>query len=413
MSTADSTAKPKPSNPSRPSKSKKKTKGPTWGTLWLRTLERSTAISDENLDRGRAYALHDWQLEVDIDAGKATALARSGPRIRNTASISTAVLAPEQWDRFVNLIAESSARTAALIDHELDPGVLDEAKAAGIKLLPTARSLQAGCTCRNWGELCKHSAAILYLLADVFDEAPFDLLLWRGMSYENLLERVQAVRSATNGSASPSEPTADQSESNSAQDDGSTPPASTDQARPAPAATVAALDAWNRPAVDLPQPLATPAEPATIPPYPSNAPPNAPFTGAGLHSLVTDAVVRAHDLLSGTAGSMLDLPIEADLGRRAALLENGKFWPQLLLHSGRSSRELSTKANAWRLAGAAGVEITQSSRDVLEINKFVQFRKNDAGEWFRFEKTSGRWQLHSGPAADPSDLSADDDPTLE
>ena len=88
-----------------------------------------------------------------------------------------------------------------------------------------------------------------------------------------------------------------------------------------------------------------------------------------------------------------------------------EHWNRLVLHSGRTSRELSTKASAWRIAGSAGVEIVESSRDVLEINKFVQFRKNELAQWFRFEKISGRWKLISGPAMDPATLESGTDDT--
>lgn len=385
--------------PTRP----KQRNADSWGSKWLKMLDSSKAISNEALERGRAYALHDWQLEVDLEPGKAEALARSGPRIRNRASIQAPGLSKEQWDVVVGLIAKSSARTAALLDHELDLRLLDEAKENGVRLLPTARSLKPNCTCRNWGELCKHASAVAYLLGDVFDEAPFDLLLWRGLPYDDLVERVREARRSELTPESESEAGDD---SSAASDDAGEHQEA--QSAPAPLpqsrATINALDAWNRDPAPIPEPLAVPQTAATIPPYPSDAPPNAPFTGAGLHSLVDDAVGRAHRQRLSGESPMLDLGIEADLGRRSALAEGTANWNRLVLHSGRPSRELSTRAHAWHTAGSVGVEITVSSRQVLEINKFVQFRKSDTGSWFRFEKVSGRWKLISGPAEDPSDL---------
>ncbi len=390
---------------------KRTTKSRSWGSAWLTRLERASAFSDEALERGRAYALHDWQLEVDLQPGRAEALARSGPRIRNRASIEAPLLSEADWSIVIGLIADSSARTAALLDHDLDLAILGEAKSKGVHLIPPPQSLVASCSCRNWGELCKHSSAVVFLLADVFDEAPFDLLLWRGLPYEDLVEQVRQARRSTNTVLGPQASTEPSSETSSVT-------AGTDQAagsKPQPAMEmVAALDAWNRTQIPLPQPLQAPDKPAEIPPYPSDAPSNAPFTGAGLHSLVVDAVLRAHRQRQGAEGSMLDLTVDADLARRAALLEGSDDWATLVLHSQRPARELSRQANAWRVAGSAGVQITQSSRETLEINKFVQFRKNDDGQWFRFEKVSGRWLLISGPASDPVLLqSQTDDSTPE
>jgi uncharacterized Zn finger protein len=391
-------------------KSKKKPSD-TWGSKWLHRLETTATFSNESLERGRAYALHDWQLEVDLEPGKAEALARSGPRIRNRAAIEVPVLSDNEWSIVIGLIANSSARTAALLDHEIDPNILSEAKSEGVSLLPAPRSLKVSCSCRNWGELCKHSSAVVYLLADVFDEAPFDLFLWRGLSYEDLGERVHQRRSSTSEDSCAEDSTAgfaDTAASNadrSGTSDEQDPVAS--KTEPPATVTINALDAWNRTQAVLPLALVPPQTAAVNPPYPSDAPPIAPFTGPGLHSLVVDAVARAHRHLTGTEGADLELGAESDLARRAANVEGTEHWSRLVLHSGRSSRELSTKASAWRIAGSAGVEIVESSRDVLEINKFVQFRKNELAQWFRFEKISGRWQLVSGPAMDPAMLESE------
>ncbi len=409
----DKTDKPDKTRTS-PAKGKKKLSD-TWGGKWLHRLETTATFTNESLERGRAYALHDWQLEVDLEPGKAEALARSGPRIRNRASIEVPVLSENEWSIVIGLIADSSARTAALLDHEIDPYILAEAKSEGVNLLPAPRSLKVNCSCRNWGELCKHSSAVVYLLADVFDEAPFDLLLWRGLPYEDLVERVHQRRSSTSEDAS------DNGTSTAAFTDTTpevAPTDGSDEQQPAatrtespPTLTINALDAWNRTQTALPLTLVPPETAAVIPPYPSDAPANAPFTGPGLHSLVVDAVARAHRHLTGSAGADLELGTEPDLARRAALVEGTEHWSRLVLHSGRTSRELSTKADAWRIAGSAGVEIVESSRDVLEINKFVQFRKNELAQWFRFEKVSGRWKLISGPAKDPVMLESEGDDT--
>ena len=292
-----------------PSTGKKKPSD-TWGGKWLHRLETTATFSNESLERGRAYALHDWQLEVDLEPGKAEALARSGPRIRNRASIEVPVLSDNEWSIVIGLIADSSARTAALLDHEIDPYILAEAKSQGVSLLPAPRSLKVNCSCRNWGELCKHSSAVVYLLADVFDEAPFDLLLWRGLSYEDLVERVHQRRSSSgedstaNGASAGGLAEASTSNAEAVQASGEQGPAAA-KTEPPPTVTINALDAWNRPQAALPLALGPPETAAVIPPYPSDAPTNAPFTGPGLHSLVVDAVARAHRHLTESAGSQL------------------------------------------------------------------------------------------------------------
>ena len=53
------------------------------------------------------------------------------------------------------------------------------------------------CTCPDWEVPCKHLAATCYLLAESFDNDPFEILAWRGRSREDLLERLRTLRGTT------------------------------------------------------------------------------------------------------------------------------------------------------------------------------------------------------------------------
>jgi uncharacterized Zn finger protein len=43
------------------------------------------------------------------------------------------------------------------------------------------------CSCPDWGVPCKHLAAVCYVLAEAFDDDPFEMLAWRGQSRDALL----------------------------------------------------------------------------------------------------------------------------------------------------------------------------------------------------------------------------------
>jgi uncharacterized Zn finger protein len=43
------------------------------------------------------------------------------------------------------------------------------------------------CSCPDWGVPCKHLAAVCYVLAEAFDDDPFEMLAWRGRSRGALL----------------------------------------------------------------------------------------------------------------------------------------------------------------------------------------------------------------------------------
>jgi hypothetical protein len=43
------------------------------------------------------------------------------------------------------------------------------------------------CSCPDWSVPCKHASAVLYVLAEAFDDDPFLVLAWRGRGREELL----------------------------------------------------------------------------------------------------------------------------------------------------------------------------------------------------------------------------------
>ena len=89
--------------------------------------------------------------------------------------------ADAEWDSRVRGHRRSrAAHAAALLDGELDPGVVDEAAAVGVDLLPDRASCRPRCSCPDWADPCKHSAAVCYLVADALDADPFALFLLRG-----------------------------------------------------------------------------------------------------------------------------------------------------------------------------------------------------------------------------------------
>jgi uncharacterized Zn finger protein len=49
------------------------------------------------------------------------------------------------------------------------------------------------CSCPDWGFPCKHLSAVLYVLAEAFDDDPFLVLAWRGMAKEALLDALRAT----------------------------------------------------------------------------------------------------------------------------------------------------------------------------------------------------------------------------
>ncbi len=338
-----------------------------WGSRWLDLVEASPAFDEAALRRGADYASFDGQLDVEIERGRASTTASSGPRMSYEAAISVPTLDDDQVNAIVASIAEETHRIAAVLDGELPPD-LDVLLAIDPKrIVPT-------CTCTSVDRPCKHATAVAHLIADAIADEPFDLLHLRGISRVDLIERLTAMRRDAN-------------------DDGSTPIAASEEppaAEPEPSEPELT---WSVSAGTLPADLAPPATAGTLPPFPTPPPPGASFDEAGLRILADDGARRAHDALTGASRDWVDLDTTTDLARRAADVEGSDQWKPLVERAQVTSQELRARAQAWRIGGMTAVEAhiapTETVTDPDDRDR--QRRRTHDDHWVAFEKQKGRW----------------------
>jgi hypothetical protein len=320
---------------------------------------------------------------------------------------------PDEWDGVLDAITARAGHAAALLEGELDPGIVDDARAAGVELLPDAGDLQPRCSCPDWANPCKHAASVCYLTATALDADPFALLALRGKDRETVLAEVRRRRSAGAGTSGLS---GDAAGADRVHD------------------VVAAADAWSRPLAPLPTVPPVRAHPGRTAPWPVDPPADAPFTADGLRLLAADAVERAWRLVQADSEGAIDMDPSRDLARRAASLLGGSAFGPLARRAALTEGELASRALAWRHAGADGLQIVDESpwrppplamaqgRDAarglpgpprITDNRVtagaVQLRLSRDGRWWRFEKRAGRWVLAAPPADDPDDLLVDAD----
>jgi uncharacterized Zn finger protein len=391
-----------------------------WGRAWIEALEQRARLDPNRLPRGRTYARHGHVGEIELRPGLVrAAVAGSRPRPYSV-TIRVRTFSEAEWDGILDVISSRAAHAAALLDGDLDPGVVDDARDAGVELLPDAGDLQPRCSCPDWADPCKHAAAVCYLVASELDEDPFQLFELRGRPRPEL---VAALRRRRGGAA----PAA-----------GGRVAASTDAlALWERDAGVVAREVWSATPterIELPLPPPPPKRPAPPAPWPIDPPPDAPFDPVALRALATDAAGRALAMLRGEGTSGLALEPRSDLARRAAGALGTDHWPALVARAGLGATELGRLALAWRhggeaavamldepdwtpdagvLAGAcrvledAGVpaESVRVSRNrVTAPSLGAQFRLGRDGCWWGFTKRANRWELATGGSTDVEDV---------
>lgn len=394
---------------------KRRTFGNTWwGEAWVDALEHQAQLDPNRLPRGRTYARQERAERLELEPGIVHAFVHGSRSVPYRVRLGVRPFTDDEWDRVLDAVTAKAGHAAALLDGELDPGIVDDAREAGVELLPTAGEVTPHCSCPDWANPCKHAAAVCYLTADALDDDPFALLLLRGRSRDEVLAEVRRRRSRSDES-----------------------PATTriaDEAAADPG--VVASEAWQWIPADPPRPPASRPLPGKPAPWATDPPDDAPFTTAGLHELATDAAERAWAMARGEGHSGLHGGAEPDLARRAAAALGTDRWAHLARSGGpgRDARALSHLARVWRYGAADALAVAAeppwrpdplvmaAARDAVgaALNRYgavavrenrltipaidVQLRLGRDGRWWRFEKRSGRWELAAPPADAADDL---------
>lgn len=164
-----------------------------WSRRFIEVLERFHEGS--RLARGRAYARRGQVIEMDVEAREVRARVQGSRPRPYRVSIGVTVLDDDAWARVEEAMAGQAVFLARLLAGEMPHEIEDVFAATGLSLFPaTAGDLDTDCSCPDWGNPCKHIAAVYYLLAEAFDRDPFLIFAWRGRPRERLLTELRALR---------------------------------------------------------------------------------------------------------------------------------------------------------------------------------------------------------------------------
>ncbi|HVC05222.1 MAG TPA: SWIM zinc finger family protein [Candidatus Acidoferrales bacterium] len=173
--------------------------GATWWSRRFVDLLESFNIG-ARLQRGRTYARGGQVLNLTVESAVVEARVQ-GSRVRPyRITIELATLSPSEWDRVEAAMVERAVFLARLLAGEMPPEIEEVFAAHAIALFPASRrDLVWDCSCPDWGDPCKHVAAVLLILAEAFDRDPFLVFRWRGRSRDELLASLRQRRGANVG----------------------------------------------------------------------------------------------------------------------------------------------------------------------------------------------------------------------
>jgi uncharacterized Zn finger protein len=167
-----------------------------WSKRWLHTLESFGMGS--RLSRGRSYARQGQIISIDIKPGVVKANVQGSMREPYNVTIYLSPLSNDDWEKVTGAMATQAMFAAKLLAGEM-PSTIEEAfSSVQISLFPTSEEdLRTHCTCPDWANPCKHTAAVYYILAEQFDGDPFLLFTLRGRTKEEIIAALREKRLAS------------------------------------------------------------------------------------------------------------------------------------------------------------------------------------------------------------------------
>ncbi len=147
------------------------------------------------LTRGRNYARRGQVLSLELTAGAVTAAVQGSRARPYRVRIGVSTFGKAEWGMLEERLGDDAWFVAQLLSGQMPPDIEVLFGQVGLALFPARTELALDCSCPDWEVPCKHLAAVFYLLAERFDEDPFQILAWRGRDRDDLLEHLGALSS--------------------------------------------------------------------------------------------------------------------------------------------------------------------------------------------------------------------------
>lgn len=164
-----------------------------WGKAWSDNLESYSDYSNR-LPRGRSYVKNGSVCDLQIEAGKVTALVCGSELYEITIKIEP--LPASTWEAIKVECAGQIGSLIELLQGKLSKAVMEVVTRRDGGLFPKPREIKLDCSCPDWADMCKHVAAALYGVGARLDLQPDLLFKLRQVDHLELITGAGAATAA-------------------------------------------------------------------------------------------------------------------------------------------------------------------------------------------------------------------------
>jgi uncharacterized Zn finger protein len=160
-----------------------------WSRRFVDILEGICDVG--RLTRGRAYARKGQVIDFELTPGRVAGRVQGSRPTPYRVTTTIDAYGDDAWADICTALGSQALYRAALLAGEMPHEIVDVFDALDLPLFPFGLAMT--CSCPDWGVPCKHVSAVLYVLAEAFDDDPFLVLAWRGRGREALLEALRGM----------------------------------------------------------------------------------------------------------------------------------------------------------------------------------------------------------------------------
>ena len=163
-----------------------------WTKEWARRLEAMGLKG--RLGRGKNYAVSGQVVSMDIEGSRVTATVQGSREDPYEVTIGFRTPEGQARERLLEAIRREPMLVGRLLADDLptEIGLLFRAEGydffPGGKLAPGTYDMTTKCSCPDYANPCKHTAAALLILGEEIARRPMTLLELRGISMEDLCD---------------------------------------------------------------------------------------------------------------------------------------------------------------------------------------------------------------------------------
>src|SRR5918997_6112836 len=160
-----------------------------WSRRFVDILEQ--ICDGGRLARGRTYARKGQVIDFALSSGRVVGRVQGSRPDPYTVTLTIDAYDDAQWTTISSALGAQALFRAALLAGDMPHEIVEAFDGLGLPLFPA--QIDMACSCPDWSIPCKHASAVLYVLAEAFDDDPFLVLAWRGRARDELLGALRAT----------------------------------------------------------------------------------------------------------------------------------------------------------------------------------------------------------------------------